>query len=80
MMSDLSMDVVDAHDAVLFESHPVSSPPALKSVVLDVHSTSSCRGDRYRRLHLVFAQSSSLRRLVWQLFNVHSPSMRPTKL
>jgi hypothetical protein len=32
MMSDLSMDVVDAHDVVLFESHPVSSPPLQKAL------------------------------------------------
>jgi hypothetical protein len=27
IMSDLSMDVVDAHDVVVFESHPVSQLP-----------------------------------------------------
>jgi hypothetical protein len=41
-MSDLSVDVVDAHDAVVFEGHPVSSPPTSKNVILDVDSTSSC--------------------------------------
>jgi hypothetical protein len=47
MMSDLRVDVVDAHDAVVSESHPVSSPPSSKRVVLDVDSTSSCRGVRH---------------------------------
>jgi hypothetical protein len=36
MMLDLSVDVVDAHDAVLSEGHPVSSPPASKNNVLNI--------------------------------------------
>jgi hypothetical protein len=54
--------------------------PASKSVILDVDSTSSCRGGRCRHLYLEFAMWSLLWRLVWQLFNVPSPSMRPTKV
>jgi hypothetical protein len=80
MISDLSVDVVDAHDAVVSEGHHVSSPPASKNVVLDVYSTSSCRGGRCRLLYLGCAMWSYLRRSVWQLFNVPSPSMRPTKV
>jgi hypothetical protein len=80
MMSDLTMDVVDAHDAVVSEGHPVSSPPASENIVLDVDSTSSCRGGRCRRLYLECAMLSYMRRSVWKIFNVHSPSMRPTKV
>jgi hypothetical protein len=55
MMLDLNVDVVDAHDTVVSERHPVSSPLASKRVVLDFYSTSSCRGGRYMHLYLVFA-------------------------
>jgi hypothetical protein len=74
------VDIVDAHDAAVSKGHPVSSPPASKNVVLNVDSTSSCRGGRCRRLYLECAMWSYLRRSVWQLFNVPSPSMRPTKV
>jgi hypothetical protein len=80
-LDDVGLEfVVDAHDAVVSEVYPVLSPPASKNVVLYVDSTSSCRGGRCRRLYLECAMLLYLQILVWQLFNVRSPSMRPTKV